>query len=47
MAERVKEEVRQIAETHRPEPLSDKVLAELERLQREGEKEILAKLDKG
>lgn len=46
MAERVQAEVRDITETHKPEPLSDKVLAELERLQREGEKEILAQLKK-
>jgi len=44
MAERVKEEVRLIAETHKPEPLSDKVISELDRLKKEGEKEILTKL---
>ena len=47
MADRVKEEVRMIAETHKPEPLSDKALSELDRLKKEGEKEILAKLEKG
>jgi len=47
MEDRVKEEVRKIAETHQPEPLSNKILVELERLQKEGEKEILAKLTKG
>lgn len=47
MEDRVKEEVRKIAETHQPEPLSNKILAELDRLQKEGEKEILAKLKKG
>ncbi len=43
MDQRVQEEIRSILETHRPDPLSDKVTAELERLKREGEKEILAK----
>ena len=47
MEDRVKEEVRMIAETHRPKPLSDKILSELDRLKREGEKEIFAKLKKG
>lgn len=47
MEDRVKEEVRKITETHKPEPLSDKVLSELDRLKKEGEKEILAKLEKG
>jgi len=47
MEDRVKQEVRIIAETHKPEPLSDKILSELDRLKREGEKEILAKLKKG
>lgn len=47
MEDRVKEEVRKISETHKPEPLSDKVMAELDRLKREGEKEILSKLKKG
>jgi len=47
MEDRVKEEVGHITETHKPEPLDDKVLAELERLQKEGEKEILAKMKKG
>ncbi len=46
MEDRVKEEVRKITETHKPEPLSDKVISELDRLQKEGEKEILAKLKK-
>ena len=40
MEDRVKEEVRMIAETHKPKPLSDKILSELDRLKREGEKEI-------
>ena len=47
MEDRVKEEVRKISETHKPEPLSDKIISELDRLKREGEKEILAKLKKG
>jgi trimethylamine--corrinoid protein Co-methyltransferase len=47
MEDRVKEEVRMILETHKPEPLSDKVLSELERLKREGETQIMAKLKKG
>jgi trimethylamine--corrinoid protein Co-methyltransferase len=44
MQDRVKEEIKAITESHRPEPLSDKILAELNRLKSEGEKEILAKL---
>ena len=47
MEDRVKEEVRMITETHKPEPLSDKIISELDRLKKEGEKEILAKLAKG
>ena len=47
MEGRVKERVREIAETHTPAPLSDKVMAELDRLKKEGEKEILAKVAKG
>ncbi len=47
MEDRVKEEVRNIADHHQPEPLSDKVMAELERLKIEGQREILAKLNKG
>lgn len=46
MADRTREEIRKITDTHTPAPLSDKVLAELDRLKREGEKEILAKLKK-
>ncbi len=45
MEDRVKEEIEKICDTHKPEPLSDKVISELERLKKEGEKEILAKLD--
>jgi len=47
MEDRVKEEVKMIVETHKPEPLSDKIVSELDRLKREGEKEILAKMEKG
>ncbi len=47
MEDRVKEEVKMITETHKPEPLSDKILSELDRLKKEGEKEILDKLKKG
>jgi len=47
MEDRVKEEVRMISETHKPAPLSDKILSELDRLKKEGEKEILAKKQKG
>lgn len=47
MEERVREEIKMILDTHKPEPLSDKVIAELDRLQKEGEKEIRAKLEKG
>ncbi len=36
-----------IVETHKPEPLSDRIISELDRLKKEGEKEILAKLEKG
>ncbi len=46
MADNVVKEIRNIKENHTPEPLSDKVIAELDRLKREGEKEILAKLKK-
>ncbi|MBF0211489.1 MAG: trimethylamine methyltransferase family protein [Desulfamplus sp.] len=47
MEERVKEEVRKIVETHKPEALDDKVAQELERLQIEGAREIQAKMEKG
>ncbi len=46
MEDRVKEEVRMITETHTPEPLNDKVLSELDRLKKEGEREVLAKYKK-
>lgn len=46
MADRVKDEIRHICDTHKPDPLSDKVVSELERLKKEGEKEILAKIAK-
>ena len=44
MEDRVREEVRRIAETHQPEPLDGAVMDELARLKRDGEKEILARL---
>jgi trimethylamine--corrinoid protein Co-methyltransferase len=47
MEDRVREEVRQIVETHQPEPLDGKVLDELARLKRDGEKEVLARIQKG
>jgi len=47
MEERVKEEVRKIVETHTPEPMDEKVVAELERLRIEGTREIQAKMEKG
>ena len=47
MADRVLDEIRSIKENHTPEPLSDKVITELDRLKKEGEKEILSKLEKG
>ena len=47
LADRVRDEVRQIVETHRPEALDGKVRDEIERLKRDGEKEILARLEKG
>ena len=47
METRVKEEVRKIVETHEPEPLDGKIRDELNRLKQDGEKEILARLEKG
>lgn len=47
LEDKIKEEVKMITETHQPEPLSDKVIAELDRLRKEGKKEILAKVAKG
>ena len=37
---RVREEIRRILETHRPEPLTDNTLAELDRIKVQGEKEL-------
>jgi len=45
MEAKVREEVRQIVENHRPEPLDGKIRDELDRLKRDGEKEILARLE--
>ncbi|MEH0018366.1 MAG: trimethylamine methyltransferase family protein [Desulfobacter sp.] len=47
MEDRVRQEIRMILDTHEPEPLSDKVITELDRLRKEGEREIRAKLEKG
>jgi trimethylamine--corrinoid protein Co-methyltransferase len=47
LEDRVKKEIEMITETHKPQPLSDKILSELDRLRKEGEKEILAKAKKG
>lgn len=43
MEDRVREEVRRLVETHEPQPLDGKVLDELTRLKRDGEKEILGR----
>ena len=45
MEDRVREAVRGIVENHHPDPLDAKVAAEIERLKRDGEKEILARLE--
>lgn len=47
MENRVRDEVRRIVETHKPDPLDSRILDEVRRLQREGEKEILSRLEKG
>lgn len=47
MADRVKEEIGMILDTHQPSPLNDKVISELERLKKEGEREILKKVSMG
>ncbi|MEA3232158.1 MAG: trimethylamine methyltransferase family protein [Thermodesulfobacteriota bacterium] len=47
MEDRVREKIRTIIESHEPECLDGKVISELERLCQEGEKEILAKYEKG
>jgi trimethylamine--corrinoid protein Co-methyltransferase len=46
MEDRVRDEVRKIVETHQPEPLDGNILEEVQRLKREGEKEIFARLEK-
>jgi len=43
MEKQVQHRVREIIETHKPEPLDSKVLDALERLKREGEKDVLKK----
>jgi len=45
--DRVREKIRAIIDTHEPEPLSSNIVSELERIGREGEKEILAKYEQG
>ena len=45
MEDRVREAMRGIVENHHPDPLDAKVAAEIERLKRDGEKEILARLE--
>jgi trimethylamine--corrinoid protein Co-methyltransferase len=47
MEDRVREKVVDIMEKHTPEPLDDKVVAELDRLRREADKEIRSKVEKG
>jgi len=47
MEDRVREKIRTIIETHESGCMDDKVISELERLCHEGEKEILAKYEKG
>ena len=47
MEDRVREKVKDIMEKHVPEPLDDKVMAELDRLRKEGEREIPLKVEKG
>lgn len=42
---RVREKVRRIVETHQPEPLDGKILDELAKLKKEGEKAVLKKME--
>ena len=44
LEDKVQEKLRHIIDTHQPEPLDGKILDELERLKKEGEKEILNKV---
>ncbi len=46
MEDRVQGKVREIIETHQPKPLDDGIVSELDRLKKEGEKEILAKYER-
>jgi trimethylamine--corrinoid protein Co-methyltransferase len=39
-AQRIREKIRRLVETHRPEPLPDKVLSALEAIRTRGEKEL-------
>jgi trimethylamine--corrinoid protein Co-methyltransferase len=47
MEQRVREEVRRILDDHQVEPLDGNILDEVQRLKRDGEKEILKRLEKG
>lgn len=47
MEKQVQNRVREIIETHRPEPLDGKILDELERIKREGEREVIKKVSSG
>lgn len=46
LEDKVQEKLRQIIDTHQPEPLDGKILDELQRLKKEGEKAILLKAAK-
>ena len=46
LEQKVLEKLRDIIDTHKPEPLDGKILDELERLKKEGEREILKKMSK-
>ena len=47
MEERVQAEVRQILQTHQPEPLDGRMLDEIQRLKRDGEREIQKRIAQG
>jgi trimethylamine--corrinoid protein Co-methyltransferase len=47
MEQRIREEVRRILDDHQVEPLDGNILDEVQRLKRDGEKEILKRLEKG
>ena len=46
MEDRVREALRRLVETHQPAPLDGRILDEVQRLKREGEREILARKEK-